>query len=185
MLDAHGSGCRRTDPDHPNHSWARDVVGFAHTVTVEIRRAHTNEAQAIAEIVDLAYRGYVERIGTKPAPMLASYPDLIERGAVFVLDAGEKIQGVVVLIPQDDHLLLENIAVHPALQGRGLGRRLMDFVEDRARADGLAEVRLYTNELMTENLAFYGRLGYVETERRSTDGYRRVYMRKQIAPDRS
>jgi ribosomal protein S18 acetylase RimI-like enzyme len=146
----------------------------------EIRRARPDEAAMVAETVDAAYREYVERIGRKPAPMLASYPDLIERGVVFVLVEGDRVQGVLVLIPGDDYLRLENIAVHPELQGQGLGRRMMTFVEDRARMAGLLEVRLYTNELMTENRDFYGRLGYEETDRREVDGFRRVFMRKQL-----
>ena len=32
--------------------------------------------------------------------------------------------------------------------------------------------RLHTNELMTENLVLYKRLGYVEVHRRLNDGFR-------------
>ena len=34
---------------------------------------------------------------------------------------------------------------------------------------------------MTENLALYLRLGYEETDRKTVDGYRRVYMRKLLS----
>jgi ribosomal protein S18 acetylase RimI-like enzyme len=112
--------------------------------------------------------------------MLADYRDLIARGVVYVLTSGDNIEGVAVLIPHTDHMLLENIAVHPHYQGKGLGGRLMTFVEDSTRAAGLPEVRLYTNERMTENLALYRHLGYEEMERRTEDGYRRVFMRKRI-----
>jgi hypothetical protein len=53
--------------------------------------------------------------------------------------------------------------------------------EDRARHHGLGEMRLYTNEAMTENLAYYGSRGYAETHRAEQDGYRRVFFRKPIA----
>lgn len=49
-----------------------------------------------------------------------------------------------------------------------------------ARAAGLSQIRLYTNEAMTENLAYYPRHGYRETHRGIEDGYRRVYFTKVI-----
>ena len=44
----------------------------------------------------------------------------------------------------------------------------------------MAELRLYTNQLMTENLALYPALGYTETGRRAEDGFARVYFSKRI-----
>ena len=44
----------------------------------------------------------------------------------------------------------------------------------------MSELRLYTHELMVENIALYQRLGYREVERRQEDGFRRVFMRKPI-----
>jgi hypothetical protein len=43
---------------------------------------------------------------------------------------------------------------------------------------GLPEVRLYTNEAMTENLDYYPRRGYRETHRATQNGYRRVFFSK-------
>ena len=57
---------------------------------------------------------------------------------------------------------------------------LIDFAERRARELGLPAVTLYTNEAMVENLRLYPRLGFVETERRVEDGYRRVFFRKAL-----
>lgn len=57
---------------------------------------------------------------------------------------------------------------------------MLDFADAQAREHGLAEVRLYTNEAMTENLAYYPRHGYVETRRATDHGYRRVFFTKQL-----
>jgi ribosomal protein S18 acetylase RimI-like enzyme len=78
-------------------------------------------------------------------------------------------------------LLLENVAVLPTAQGRGIGSRLLALAEDQARGLRLCEIRLYTNEAMTENLAYYTRRGYAETHRAEQDGFRRVFFRKQLA----
>jgi len=71
--------------------------------------------------------------------------------------------------------------VRPSRQGRGAGSRLLALAEDEARRLRLSEIRLYTNEAMTENLAYYPRHGYAETHRAEQDGFRRVFFRKHLA----
>jgi ribosomal protein S18 acetylase RimI-like enzyme len=52
--------------------------------------------------------------------------------------------------------------VRPTEQGRGHGRALLDFADQRAAALGLAAIRLYTNTRMVKNIALYRRHGYAE-----------------------
>lgn len=111
--------------------------------------------------------------------MLADYDAAIGAGEAWVLEEDGGLAGVLVARPGEDHLFVETVAVQPERQGGGLGRRLMTFAEDEALRLGLDEVRLYTNEKMRENFSFYGGLGFEETGRRTEDGYRRVFMRKQ------
>ena len=146
-----------------------------------IRRAEPRDRAAVEAIVRAAYSIYVERIGKMPGPMLDDYIRLIGEGAVSVLEAPNgAIAALVVLLPKPDHLLLDNIAVRPDRQGQGLGRRLVAFAETEARRLGYAEVRLYTHEKMTENIALYTRLGFRETGRGQESGYDRVFMTKPI-----
>jgi len=89
-------------------------------------------------------------------------------------------RGLLVLEPAEDHLLLENVAVAPQAQGLGVGGRLLRLAEEQALARGLREVRLYTNEAMTENLAYYLRRGYSETHRATQDGFRPIFFTKPL-----
>jgi ribosomal protein S18 acetylase RimI-like enzyme len=145
-----------------------------------VRPAEPEEAAAVGDLVRASYSKYVERIGREPAPILEDYAALIRAGEVWVLAEGEELLGVLVMRPAEDHLFVDNVAVAPGHQGRGLGRELVAFAEARARRDGLPEVRLYTNEKMHENLAVYAKLGFEETGRRLDGGYRRVFMRKRL-----
>jgi ribosomal protein S18 acetylase RimI-like enzyme len=145
-----------------------------------IRRAIAGDVPAIEALVRDAYAMYVPRIGRQPAPVTADHAGLVAAGQTSVAVVEGEIAGVIVLIPGDDHLLIENVAVAPAMQGRGLGRELMAFAERRAAELDLRELRLYTNQLMTENLALYPALGYTETRRRVEDGFARVYFSKRI-----
>jgi ribosomal protein S18 acetylase RimI-like enzyme len=146
----------------------------------EIVPATPGDAPAVTACVRAAYAHYVARIGREPAPMTADYEALIAAGEVWLIRAGEEVAGVLVLRRQAPALLVENVAVAPGFQGRGLGRALMAFADAHARAAGLAEVVLYTNERMTENLRFYPALGFTETGRAMQDGFARVFFRKAL-----
>ncbi|TSD77867.1 GNAT family N-acetyltransferase [Pseudomonas sp. KBS0710] len=145
-----------------------------------MRPATANDSTAIEAIVQAAYAPYIERIGRKPGPMLEDYPQLIEGGGVHVLDHAGQVQGFVILRHTETALLLDNLAVAPQAQGLGFGRQLMDFAERQALDAGYSAIRLYTNEMMTENLALYSRRGYVQTHRTEEHGLRRVYMIKHL-----
>jgi ribosomal protein S18 acetylase RimI-like enzyme len=57
---------------------------------------------------------------------------------------------------------------------------LITFAEAEARRLGLGEVRLYTHQMMTENIGLYARLGFIETGRGHDAGYDRVFMTKAL-----
>ena len=56
----------------------------------------------------------------------------------------------------------------------------MDFAEPVAHARGFDRIALYTNEAMTENPLIYGHLGFHVVDRRTENGYRRIYMEKDL-----
>jgi N-acetylglutamate synthase-like GNAT family acetyltransferase len=144
-----------------------------------IRRAEPRDVPAIERIVEHAYEGYVQRIGRRPSPMDQDYAERVREARTFVWDEGG-VRGVLVLVAASDHLLIENVAVDPLAQHRGIGRGLLEHAEREAVALGLDELRLYTNAAMTENLALYPRLAYREDERRSEGGFERVYFSKRL-----
>src|SRR3954451_24010387 len=148
---------------------------------VRLRPGVPADAAAIARIVDAAYRHYVSRIGRPPGPMLADHAAVLERLEVWIAELDGAAVGLVVLDAEPDHLLLDNVAVDPAFQGRGIGRLLLEHAERRAAELGLPEIRLFTHETMTENQAIYAARGFVETHRRTDHGFRRGFMSKPVS----
>ncbi|MFB7866433.1 GNAT family N-acetyltransferase [Streptomyces sp. NPDC056069] len=142
------------------------------------RPAVAADVPAVKAVIDAAFHHYIERIGLVPAPMREDHAANVAAGRVFV--AGEPVAGLVVVVPEADHLYLDTIAVHPDAQGTGLGRTLMTWVEERARELGLPEVRLLTNAMMWENQKLYERYGYEVTERRADGPYDRIHYRKHV-----
>jgi galactokinase len=144
-----------------------------------IRPAHADEADAAKAIVERAYGPYVERIGRRPSPMDDDYAALVAAGEVWLV-TDDRLAGLVALRTVEEHLLVVNVAVEPDRQGEGLGRALLAFAEHEAGLRGIAELRLYTNVAMTENIALYGRLGWQEFDRTGDGTYSRVHFRKRV-----
>jgi GNAT superfamily N-acetyltransferase len=150
-------------------------------VEIEIRAASDADVMRAQDIVQAAYRFYIARMGKPPGPMLDDYARRQRDAQLYMASIGAEPVGVAVLVRADDHLELNNVAVYPRWQGRGIGRALIAFAEETARAHGVPELRLYTHVTMVENIARYSRLGFVETHRTEEDGYERVFMRKVLA----
>jgi GNAT superfamily N-acetyltransferase len=145
-----------------------------------IRRSVATDEKRVREIVDAAYHHYIPRIGQPPGPMLDDYSRRIADGQVWVIDDANRITGILVLEEDGNRFLLDNIAVAPDQQGKGVGRVLLEFAEAEAARRGWSEIVLYTHALMTENIGLYRRIGYVETHRITEKGFDRVYMTKRL-----
>jgi ribosomal protein S18 acetylase RimI-like enzyme len=150
------------------------------TTEPRIRRATAADVAAVTQIVAEAYRHYIPRMGRTPAPMLDDYAVRVSEGCVWVVEEDSAVRGVAVLLPKQDHMLLENIAVDPMYQDAGYGRQLLVFAETEAVGRGYSEIRLYTHKTMTENQRLYAKIGYLETNRGTEASYDRLYMHKQL-----
>lgn len=124
-----------------------------------------------------AYGKYLPRLGREPAPMVADFGAAIAAQHVVVIATAEEVNGYMIAWPEADAYFIDNIAVDPACQGEGLGRRLIEHAAGEARRLCLSAVRLHTNVVMTENLSMYAHIGFVETHRAIESGFHRVYLR--------
>lgn len=146
------------------------------------RAARQADASALAACARSAYAKYVERNGLVPVPMRQDYAEVVRDWQVTLVEHGEAVAALIVIGPADEGFLLDNVAVAPEHQGKGLGRCLLAFAEQEAVRQGFDSIYLYAQEVMTENIALYERIGYVEYARRLELGLPRVYLRKQLAP---
>jgi ribosomal protein S18 acetylase RimI-like enzyme len=147
---------------------------------VVLRLAEAGDAPAMKCLAISSYGKYIPRMGREPAPMADDYAAVVARGHAWVAEHGDQLVGLLVMQPAEGHILLESIAVAPSAQNMGLGSRLLRLAEQHALAMGLPEIRLYTNEAMTENLDYYRRRGYRETHRATQNGYQRVFFSKVL-----
>jgi ribosomal protein S18 acetylase RimI-like enzyme len=158
------------------------VADPADVVTIEYRRATTDDVAAIGGLVERSYVHYVPLIGLRPQPMDADYTSEVTTKPVWVAERGAELLGVIVLTPHPHHLGVDNVAVAPEAQGLGIGSHLLEIAERQAHEAGLSEIRLFTHVLMTDNIAFYGRRGYVETHRLVERAFSRAFFTKRLDP---
>lgn len=145
-----------------------------------IRQATLDDVAAITALTDAAYRKYIPQIGRKPQPMTTDYALVVKEHPVWLVEIEQHLAGVLVLQHEPESLLIYSVAINPSDQKRGFGRLLLGWAEHQAQLAGCRSLRLYTNALMTENIALYTRLGYQETEREAYVGGEIVHMTKQL-----
>jgi GNAT superfamily N-acetyltransferase len=75
---------------------------------------------------------------------------------------------------------VKRLWVAPSARGLGLGRRLMDGVEDAARNIALKILRLDTNSALPEALKLYRSTGWTEIDRFNDDPYPDVFFEKRL-----
>ena len=145
-----------------------------------LRLAETRDAAAVTSVVRAAYSKWVPVLGREPLPMRADYERNIQDHRIEVLIRNGDIGAVLETIERPDHVWIENIAVSPELQGKGLGRRLLAHAESVATDLGLSNVKLLTNAAFERNIALYGRVGYAVDRTEPFMGGATVYMSKRL-----
>ncbi|MEX3017735.1 GNAT family N-acetyltransferase [Gymnodinialimonas hymeniacidonis] len=149
-------------------------------MTIPMRQANSEDAEALTALVQAAYEPWIKVIGQKPGPMLADYAQLIADHWVGIRSDAAGLIEAMVLIEQADAMLLDNIAVRPDMQGQGRGKALVAWAEIIAKDAGFSCLRLYAHEKMAANVALYERLGFTITKRVTEKGLNRIYMEKWL-----
>lgn len=144
------------------------------TMTHPMSKAEKQDAGQIAALVNAAYRGEPSKQGwTTEADLLAGRRTDAEEilqlissdDSMFLLcNAGAELIGSVHLQKQAEQVCLGMLAVSPSLQGRGIGKQLLEVAEHAAQETWSVNKSVMTViSCRNELLAFYERRGYRRT----------------------
>jgi len=128
-----------------------------------VNRATTEDVPDVVRVVNAAYE--VEKFFVSGD---RTDEDTIRRmmsAGVFLTtrDESGRLAGCVYVELRGDRGYFGMLSVDPSMQGRGLGRQIVDAAEDYARANGCIAMDIRVVNLRTELPPFYRKLGYVET----------------------
>ncbi|MGY5812206.1 GNAT family N-acetyltransferase [Rhizobium sp. LEGMi198b] len=101
----------------------------------------------------------------------------------YIAFDGDRLAGCIFCRPEPDSLYIGKLAVLPAAQGKGIGRRLLSLAETTAQERGLRVLRLETRIELTGNHATFANWGFAKTAENRHAGFDRttsIEMRKAL-----
>jgi GNAT superfamily N-acetyltransferase len=129
---------------------------------LKTRFATEADAEAISALVNAAFK--VERFfidGDRIAP--EKVREMMRRGKFMLAEDGGAMTACVYVEIREQRGYFGLLAVDPARQGEGLGRKMVAEAEEYARDAGCEFMDLRIVNIRAELPPFYRRLGYVET----------------------
>jgi N-acetylglutamate synthase-like GNAT family acetyltransferase len=129
---------------------------------ISIRTASERDAEAIARLVNTAFlveQFFIERDRTNPATVRG----LMEKGKFLLAEDGASLVGCVYTELRGEHGYFGMLSIDPSRQQMGVGRLLVDAVENIFRDVGCKFSDLMIVNVRTELHTLYHRWGYVDT----------------------
>ena len=161
---------------------------------ISVRKATAEDYNSLCELfdeIDALHRDNLPHIFQKPGSVAREqdyYLGLVadENVALFVSEAGEKLVGFVHAIIRDTpafpifvprrYAIVDGIVVKSGFQNHGIGKILMDKMQEWAIARGATSIELNVYEFNETAISFYERLGYQTLSRK---------MSKEIKKDKT
>lgn len=132
-----------------------------------VRPAHTADAEAIAELLNLAYRsgqGWTHEhhlVAGMRADALSVGQYIAGGDGCYLIIRPEQLLACIHVAPFEEGVIIGSFAVHPDHQGKGLGASLLSEAERYAK-EVYAAAEFYMDVLAprSELIAYYLRKGY-------------------------
>ena len=134
-----------------------------------------NDCQVLTEIQHKSFITVAEEFGytIENAPYHSAFikkekieKQMMDGGKFFVFKIGDEFIGSVGYILENGNYVIERLAVIPEYRHKGIGKELMDFIENKVKSKNAKSIRLamIDNNLVLKE--WYYKLGYnvIETK---------------------
>lgn len=139
-----------------------------------LREASSADLPTLVALVHAAFAEYHGRLDPPSGAETETEDTLrraLERGAAALACRDDEAIGCVFYHREGGALYFGRLSVVPACRGQRVGEALTTYVEQQARAMGLARVRLGTRLALPHLQTYYERLGYRVVSREKHPGY--------------
>ncbi|HEU4740180.1 MAG TPA: GNAT family N-acetyltransferase [Meiothermus sp.] len=129
----------------------------------QIRMAQLEDAQAIAQMIRIAWAGKVAPDSSGHYETADKVRADLEKGYGWVVEQDGKIIATVRLVPHPSERgvgEIKKLGVLAEHRKQGWGPKLMEVLEEKAQALGLEELRLAVRHDQYRLVEWYGSLGY-------------------------
>lgn len=138
-----------------------------------LEKARYDQAQAISNLVNLTYRGETgwtketqiiqgDRTNRQEIEIILSKPN----AHFLVVNYPQALAACIYVAKEQAHAYIGFFSVHPGLQGKGLGKHVLEQAETFAqRTMGVQKFVMFVVSQRPELIAFYERRGYLRTGR--------------------
>lgn len=135
------------------------------------QRATSNQSQEICDLINLAYRGDTgwtretqiiegNRTNRQEVELALSNPD----ACFLVMNQPAMLVSCIYVTRMESHAYISFFAVHPVLQGKGLGKYMLTQAELFATKQmRVNRIKMFVVSQRPELIAFYERRGYTHT----------------------
>ena len=145
---------------------------------IVVRRASAGFAdwETVRSLIQEAF-AYMEGRIEPPSSALRLTPHSLaadaSAGALLLARSGSALVGCALVRPKQDALYIGKLAVRPGLQGKGIGKALVEAAREEARVLGLKSLELQTRVELAENHAVFAQMGFIKTGETAHPGYQR------------
>jgi GNAT superfamily N-acetyltransferase len=136
--------------------------------TVSVRLATPGDEATVSRLLLEAFEPYRDEYTAGGFADTTASPDVVrerfEIGHVWLAFDGDEAVGTVTALPDEnggEGVYIRSMAVSPKAQGRGVGQKLLETVEDDARARGEKRLHLYTTFVLPAAQPLYEKNGFV------------------------
>ena len=84
----------------------------------------------------------------------------LDRGELFEIGEADALIGVAVLVADADVVEIWNVALAEEQRGRGAGRRAIELIAERCRAQSASRLTVGTSDCSLGTIAFYRKVGF-------------------------
>ncbi len=131
---------------------------------VEVRIAKPEDSGAIAEVLGEAFgmyrKHYTADAFAVVTPLADEITKRLDEGPQWVATMGDKIVGTVSVTVDEGDLYVRSMAVAPEAQGRGVGHKLLDAIDEYAAGTKFDRIFLYTTYFSAGAKELYEKHGY-------------------------
>jgi ribosomal protein S18 acetylase RimI-like enzyme len=134
-----------------------------------IKSANLEEIHIVHDVMRKAFEEYRDKLTPPSGALSETIDDIIKKisnngGAIIAQIEGSDV-GSAQFVFQDNFVYIGRVSVLPSHRGRGIGKRMVNYIEAHAKEKGVHESRLGVRLSIPSNVAFYQKLSYQIIER--------------------